>query len=56
MWCSMAIIPLAGMALRLDLTVRDVRTASAAEIEAGSVAQPTVTILQTASSHSPLLH
>ncbi len=29
--------PLAGMALRLHLTVRDVREASAAEIEAGSV-------------------
>lgn len=29
--------PLAGMALRLHLTVRDVREATAAEIEAGSV-------------------
>jgi FKBP-type peptidyl-prolyl cis-trans isomerase SlyD len=29
--------PLAGMALRLHLTVRDVREASTAEIEAGSV-------------------
>ena len=29
--------PLAGMALRLHVTVRDVREATAAEIEAGSV-------------------
>jgi FKBP-type peptidyl-prolyl cis-trans isomerase SlyD len=37
--------PLAGMALRLDLTVRDVRDATDAEIEAGSVGQPAFTVL-----------
>ncbi len=37
--------PLAGIALRLDLTVRDVREASAAEIEAGSVNQINVSVL-----------
>ena len=37
--------PLAGMALNLDLTVRDVRDATGDEIEAGGVGQPQVTIL-----------
>lgn len=39
--------PLAGMALRLALTVRDVREASEQEIEAGSVGQPAISILST---------
>lgn len=34
--------PLAGIALRLDLTVRDVREASVAEIERGSVGEPSL--------------
>ena len=38
---------LAGIALRLDLTVRDVREASASEIEAGSVNQIDVSVLGT---------
>lgn len=37
--------PLAGIALRLELTVRDVRAASEAEIEAGSVGQPAFSVL-----------
>jgi len=37
--------PLAGIALRLDLTVRDVREASDEEIEAGSVGEPAFTVL-----------
>lgn len=37
--------PLAGMVLRLDLTVRDVREATDAETEAGSVGQPAFTVL-----------
>ena len=37
--------PLAGIALRLDLTVRDVREATDDEIEAGSVGQPAFTVL-----------
>ena len=40
---------LAGIALRLDLTVRDVRAASASEIEAGSVNQIDVSVLSSAS-------
>lgn len=40
--------PLAGMALRLHLKVRDVRAATAEEIEAGSVGEPAFTVLQTA--------
>ena len=39
--------PLAGMALRLDLRVRDVREASAGEIEAGSVGESVLTVLNT---------
>jgi FKBP-type peptidyl-prolyl cis-trans isomerase SlyD len=37
--------PLAGIALRLDVTVRDVREASDEEIEAGSVGEPAFTVL-----------
>lgn len=37
--------PLAGMALRLELKVRDVRQASDEEIEAGSVGEPVFTVL-----------
>ena len=40
--------PLAGIALRLQLQVRDVRAASQAEIEAGSVGEPASTVLSTA--------
>ena len=40
--------PLAGIALRLHLQVRDVREASEAEIEAGSVGAPAFTVLKTA--------
>ncbi|MBA3625440.1 MAG: FKBP-type peptidyl-prolyl cis-trans isomerase [Methylibium sp.] len=39
--------PLAGIALVLALKVRDVRAASEVEIEHGSVAQQTVTVLST---------
>ena len=46
--------PLAGMALNIDLVVRDVRPATDAEIEAGSVGQPAVTVLSAPSS--PRLH
>jgi FKBP-type peptidyl-prolyl cis-trans isomerase SlyD len=40
--------PLAGIALRLDVTVRGVREASDEEIEAGSVGQPAFTVLDSA--------
>ncbi len=46
--------PLAGMALRLDLTVRDVREATEEEIEAGSVAEPAVSILSLAPASQQL--
>ncbi len=39
--------PLAGIALRIDLTVRDVRNASAEEIECGSVGDASLTVLST---------
>ena len=39
--------PLAGLALRLALTVRSVREASAAEVEAGSVGEPVLSLLRT---------
>ena len=42
--------PLAGIALRLDLAVRDVREATESEIEAGSVGQPVFTVMNTAPS------
>ena len=38
--------PLAGLALRLALTVRAVREATAAEIEAGSVGEPAISVLR----------
>lgn len=38
--------PLAGMALRLALTVREVRAATAEEIEAGTVGTPAVSVLR----------
>ena len=47
--------PLAGIALRLDLVVRDVRPATEAEIEAGSVGQPVFTVMNTAPG-GPSLH
>ena len=46
--------PLAGIALRLDMTVRDVRAATDAEVEAGSVGEPVFTVMNTAPSGSPL--
>ncbi|CAM5795904.1 FKBP-type peptidyl-prolyl cis-trans isomerase [Rhizobacter fulvus] len=46
--------PLAGIALRLDLTVRDVRAATEEEIEARSVGQPVFTVMNTAPSGTSL--
>ena len=46
--------PLAGIALRLDLAVRDVRAATAAEVEAGSVGEPVFTVMHTAPSGTRL--
>jgi FKBP-type peptidyl-prolyl cis-trans isomerase SlyD len=46
--------PLAGIALRLDLKVRDVREATEEEIQAGSVGQPVFTVMNTAPSGSQL--
>lgn len=46
--------PLAGIALRLHLKVRDVRAASADEIAAGSVAEPVVTVLDAMAASSRL--
>ncbi|MBC8056869.1 MAG: peptidylprolyl isomerase [Rhizobiales bacterium] len=46
--------PLAGIALRLDLTVRHVRAATESEIEAGSVGQPVFTLANTAPRGSSL--
>ena len=40
--------PLAGIALRLGLTVRDVREATEEEIEAGSVGQPVISLIGSA--------
>jgi FKBP-type peptidyl-prolyl cis-trans isomerase SlyD len=40
--------PLAGIALRIDLTVVDVRAASSDEIEARSVGEPAFSVMQTA--------
>jgi FKBP-type peptidyl-prolyl cis-trans isomerase SlyD len=48
--------PLAGIALRLDVTVRDVREATDDEIEAGSVAEPGISILGGDSSGSSSVH
>jgi len=47
--------PLAGIALRLDLKVIDVREATQEEIEAGSVGQPVFSVMNTAPS-GPHLH
>ena len=47
--------PLAGIALRLDLTVRDVREATAEEVDAGSVGTPAISVISgTASAGQPL--
>jgi FKBP-type peptidyl-prolyl cis-trans isomerase SlyD len=46
--------PLAGIALRLDLVVRDVRAATEEEIEAGSVGAPVFKVLDSAPPSSPL--
>lgn len=46
--------PLAGIALRLDLTVRDVRAATDDEALAGSVGEPVFTLMNTAPGGSPL--
>jgi FKBP-type peptidyl-prolyl cis-trans isomerase SlyD len=46
--------PLAGIALRLNLTVRDVREATDEEIEAGSVGQPVISVLHEAPGGSQL--
>ena len=46
--------PLAGIALRLDLVVRDVRAATAEEIEARSVGQPVFTVMNTVPGGSHL--
>lgn len=46
--------PLAGIGLRLALTVRDVRDASEDEIEAGSVSAPELSVLGTAPASSRL--
>jgi FKBP-type peptidyl-prolyl cis-trans isomerase SlyD len=47
--------PLAGIALRLALVVRDVREASDEEIEQGSVGSPGISVLRTAQP-GPHLH
>ena len=47
--------PLAGLALRLALVVRDVREASDDEIEAGSVGSPGISVLS-AAQPGPHLH
>ena len=47
--------PLAGMALRLALKVDAVRAATPSEIEAGSVGEPTFTVMNTARPNSSLL-
>lgn len=46
--------PLAGIALRLDLSVRDVRAATEDEIEARSVGQPVFTVMTAAPGSSQL--
>ena len=46
--------PLAGIALRLDLVVRDVRVATEEEIEVRSVGRPVFTLMNTAPSGTPL--
>lgn len=46
--------PLAGIALRLDMTVRDVRAATEGEIEASSVGEPVFTVMNTVPGGTPL--
>jgi FKBP-type peptidyl-prolyl cis-trans isomerase SlyD len=47
--------PLAGMSLRLDMKVRDVREASAEEMQARTVGSAPVTVLGSGpASHGPL--
>ena len=46
--------PLAGIALHLDLVVRDVREATDEEIEAGSVGEPVFSVMNTAPSGTRL--
>jgi FKBP-type peptidyl-prolyl cis-trans isomerase SlyD len=46
--------PLAGIALRLDVKVRDVREATDAEIEAGSVSEPGISVMNSAPGGSQL--
>jgi FKBP-type peptidyl-prolyl cis-trans isomerase SlyD len=46
--------PLAGIALRLDVKVRDVRDATEDEIEAGTVGQAGVSVMSTAPGSSQL--
>jgi len=46
--------PLAGIALRLDITVRDVREATEEEIQAGSVGQPVFSVMDAAPGSSQL--
>jgi len=46
--------PLAGIALRLDITVRDVREATEEEIQAGSVGQPVFSVMDAAPGGSQL--
>ena len=48
--------PLAGIALRIDLVVRDVREATEPEIEARSVGQPVFTVMNTAPPGGTSLH
>jgi len=48
--------PLAGIALRLDLTVRDVREATEQEIEAASVGEPVLAVKDTDPPGSGTLH
>jgi FKBP-type peptidyl-prolyl cis-trans isomerase SlyD len=45
--------PLAGIALRLALTVKDVRAATEAEVEAGSVGQPVFSVMSNAPTGAP---
>ncbi|HEY2188665.1 MAG TPA: peptidylprolyl isomerase, partial [Caldimonas sp.] len=47
--------PLAGIALRLSIVVRDVREATEAEIEAGSVSNSGLSVLA-AATPGPHLH
>lgn len=48
--------PLAGIALRLEMTVRDVREATETEIEDGSVASAAFSVMSSASEGSDQLH